>query len=77
MPLAGPINVDPDTAALRAESRAREVRCLCEGSPFCRGPLSSDRLSCNSRCRACKAPPWRPPTTSIQAGSGGLDADEG
>jgi hypothetical protein len=77
VPFAGRVNVHPDTAALRAESRAREVRCLCEASPFCRGLLSSDWLSCNSGCRACKASPWQPPTiASIQTGSEGLDAEK-
>jgi hypothetical protein len=76
MPFEGPIVVDPDLAALKATQRSREVRCSCEGGPFCRGPLSHDWLDCSTSCRACKPPPWQPPVTgSVQAGSGGLDAE--
>jgi hypothetical protein len=72
VPFAGPINVDPDVAALKAQQRDREVRCTCSGSPWCRGRDSADWLTCSTSCRACKPRPWQPP---VQAGSGGLDAE--
>jgi hypothetical protein len=76
MPFEGSIHLDltPEAAAVRAAARAREVKCVCPTSPFCRGPLSRDWLDCSTACRACQAPTWTPP---IQAGSGDLDADEG
>jgi hypothetical protein len=73
MPFEGPIHLDQEAAA---HARAREVRCACDRSPFCRGQLSADWLSCNPRCKACQPPPWQPPVTaSVQAGTGGLDAE--
>ena len=78
MPFEGPINIDPGIAALRATARAREVRCTCPTSPWCRGQASADWATCSTSCRACKPPPWQPPvTTSIQTGSGGMDGDQG
>jgi hypothetical protein len=54
----GPVHFDADAAAA---VRAREVRCTCTRSPFCRGPLSRDWLDCSTTCRACKPAPWQPP----------------
>jgi hypothetical protein len=73
MPFQGPINSEL-SALSRAEARAREVRCTCQRSPFCRGRDSADWLSCDRACKACKPAPWQPP---IQPGQGGMDADQG
>jgi hypothetical protein len=62
MPFEGPIDIDPDVAALKTAQRAREVKCSCEGSPFCRGWASADWASCSTACRACKPAPFKPPT---------------
>jgi hypothetical protein len=63
MPYEGPIHLDlnPQAMALSAKARAREVRCVCDRSPFCRGQASADWLTCNRTCRACKPTPFRPP----------------
>jgi hypothetical protein len=57
----GPIHLDTDTAAA---ARAREVRCTCARSPFCRGRDSPDWLTCSTTCRACKPAPFQPPAHS-------------
>jgi hypothetical protein len=74
VPFAGPINVDPDVAALRAAARDREVRCTCDRSPFCRGQASADWLTCATSCRACRPDPWRTPTRTP---AGAVNAREG
>jgi hypothetical protein len=77
MPFTGPINSEL-SALSKAEARARDVKCSCPTSPWCRGQASADWATCSTSCRACKLPPWQPPVTaSIQAGSGVLDADQG
>jgi hypothetical protein len=77
----GPINPDVVTAAA---VRAREVKCICTRSPWCRGASSRDWLTCSTACRACQPTPWQAPTRTpavagdaVQAGSGALDADQG
>jgi hypothetical protein len=67
VPFAGPINVDPDFAALKAAQRGREVRCTCPGSPWCRGRDSADWLTCTRTCRSCN-PRRRRPAVNIREG---------
>jgi hypothetical protein len=76
MPFEGPIHLDltPEAAAVRAAARTREVKCVCDRSPFCRGRASADWATCSTACRACKPPPWQPP---IQPGPGSMDGGQG
>lgn len=78
-PFDGRIHTEPRS------TKVAEVRCTCARSPWCRGAASADWATCSTACKACQPAPWRPPTRTpalasdgaIQAGSGGLDADQG
>lgn len=61
-----PINLD---AAAAAFTRAHEVQCTCERSPFCRGQASANWLICAASCRACQPSPWQAPTRIPAAAS--------
>jgi hypothetical protein len=65
MPFEGQIHLDPGVAVQAATARAREVRCSCARSPFCRGQASVDWLTCSTSCRACRPDPWQPPAVSV------------
>jgi hypothetical protein len=65
-PFEGPIHLEPRDATV---TRAREVQCSCERSPFCRGQASADWLICAASCRVCRPFPWQAPTRTPAAAS--------